>query len=76
MSNLPRASTPVGARDAPEVAVDYCILAKGHQWRDTRCPGDQGPRFARDPGAPSVAQRALARRVDQAVASIRRLGHH
>eukprot|EP00969_Alexandrium_andersonii_P189645 8379434-Alexandrium_andersonii.AAC.1 len=28
MPNLPRLSAPAGAHDAPEVAMDYCFLAK------------------------------------------------
>eukprot|EP00969_Alexandrium_andersonii_P182635 8069687-Alexandrium_andersonii.AAC.1 len=55
MSNLPRSSTPAGARGVPEVAMDYCFLAKDTMRQDTDCPGDQGPRFARDPRAPSAA---------------------
>eukprot|EP00969_Alexandrium_andersonii_P039770 1742153-Alexandrium_andersonii.AAC.1 len=41
--------------------MDCCFLAKDTSDK-TDCPGDQGPRFARDPSMPSVAQRALARR--------------
>eukprot|EP00969_Alexandrium_andersonii_P283077 12513753-Alexandrium_andersonii.AAC.1 len=28
MPNLPRLSAPTGARDVPEVAMDYCFLTK------------------------------------------------
>eukprot|EP00969_Alexandrium_andersonii_P144449 6387909-Alexandrium_andersonii.AAC.1 len=35
---------------------------EGHQRRDTYGPGDQGSRFAGDPGAPGVARGTPARR--------------
>eukprot|EP00969_Alexandrium_andersonii_P054900 2419501-Alexandrium_andersonii.AAC.1 len=35
---------------------------EGYERQDAHCPGDLGPRFARDPGASSAAQGPLARR--------------
>eukprot|EP00969_Alexandrium_andersonii_P230023 10159027-Alexandrium_andersonii.AAC.1 len=77
MSNLPRSSAPTGTRDAPEAAMDYCFLTKDTSGatltvlvikdRDSRA---------------SMAHPALCKgrlhddTVDQAVASIRGLGHH
>eukprot|EP00969_Alexandrium_andersonii_P288767 12764825-Alexandrium_andersonii.AAC.1 len=77
MSNLPRPSAPVGAHEVPEVAMDYCFLAN-----DTS-DKTRAVLVIKDRDSRAILARPALRKgrlrddaVDQAVASIRRLGHH
>eukprot|EP00969_Alexandrium_andersonii_P039154 1716182-Alexandrium_andersonii.AAC.1 len=77
MSNLPRSSTPTGAREVPEVALSYCFLTKDTCDKTLAVPATQ------DCGSRAILAHPALRKgrlrddaVDQAVASIRRLRHH
>eukprot|EP00969_Alexandrium_andersonii_P287756 12721570-Alexandrium_andersonii.AAC.1 len=77
MPNLPCSSAPAGAHDAPEVAMDYCFLAK-HTSDATLTVLAIKYRDSRAVLARPVLRKGRLRddMVDQAVASIRRLGRH
>eukprot|EP00969_Alexandrium_andersonii_P164187 7256697-Alexandrium_andersonii.AAC.1 len=77
MSNLPRASAPPGTHAAPEVAMDSCFLVKDG--------GDMSVTalVIKDRESRAILAHPVLRKgrlrddaVDQAVASIRRLGRH
>eukprot|EP00969_Alexandrium_andersonii_P245819 10863807-Alexandrium_andersonii.AAC.1 len=77
MSNLPRSSAPAGAREVPEVAMGYCFLAKDTSDETLTAL------VIKDRDSRAILARPMLRKgrlrddaVDQAVASIRRLGHH
>eukprot|EP00969_Alexandrium_andersonii_P035330 1547950-Alexandrium_andersonii.AAC.1 len=77
MSNLPRSSAPAGAREAPEVAMDYCFPAKDTSDKTLMVL------VTKDRDSRAILARPVLRRgrlrddtVDQAVAGIRRFGHH
>eukprot|EP00969_Alexandrium_andersonii_P080767 3560466-Alexandrium_andersonii.AAC.1 len=77
MSNLPRSSAPAGAREVPEVAMDYCFLTK-----DTS-DATLIALVIKDRDSRAILARPMLRKgrlrddtVDQAVARARGLGHH
>eukprot|EP00969_Alexandrium_andersonii_P167824 7419319-Alexandrium_andersonii.AAC.1 len=76
MSNLPRSSAPTGTRDVPEVAMDYCFPTKDTS-ETTLTVLVIKDRDSRAILAHPVLRKGRLRdeTVDQAVASVRRLGH-
>eukprot|EP00969_Alexandrium_andersonii_P192881 8520296-Alexandrium_andersonii.AAC.1 len=77
MSNAPHASALPGERTVPEVAMDYCFLAKDGS--DTSLT----VLVTKDRGSKAILAHPVLRKgrlrddtVGQAAASIRRLGHH
>eukprot|EP00969_Alexandrium_andersonii_P251708 11124211-Alexandrium_andersonii.AAC.1 len=77
MSNLPRSSAPTGTHDMPVVAMDTCFFAKDISDITLAALAVKG-RDSRAISAHPVLCKGRLRddTVDQAVASVRRLGHH
>eukprot|EP00969_Alexandrium_andersonii_P202256 8937064-Alexandrium_andersonii.AAC.1 len=76
MSNIPRASALHGTRAAPEVAMGYCFFTKDDSGTSATVL------VIKDRASRAILARPALRKgrlrddaVDQAVASIRRLGH-
>eukprot|EP00969_Alexandrium_andersonii_P102620 4529947-Alexandrium_andersonii.AAC.1 len=77
MSNLPHLSAPAGAHDVPEVAMDYCFLTKNTSETTLTVA------VIKDRNSRAILAHPALRKgrlhddtVGQAVASIRKLGHH
>eukprot|EP00975_Prorocentrum_lima_P004884 1063982-Prorocentrum_lima.AAC.1 len=77
MSNLPHSSASTGTHDVPEVAMDYCFLTKDTSETTLMVL------VIKDRDSRAIMAHPVLRKgrlhddtVDQAVASVRRLGHH